>query len=219
MRLGVLLIAAALLPGSYSAYVLVWTNKQADAATSDAVDDLRRQWMSRPSTEPAHAGSHPSPAVRPHAGRPFALMSIARLGATWHKPVLEGSGHGPGGISERDLGRGVVHYPGTALPGQVGNFAVAGHRATQGEPFRRLDRVRPGDAVVIETAAERLTYVVRRTEIVTPSDSSALWAVPLSKTDGATEPTLTLTTCHPRWSSSQRLIVVATLTSRTPVTH
>jgi len=141
-------------------------------------------------------------------------MSIPRLGAEWVKPVVEGSGGGPGGISADDLRRGVVHYPSTAAPGETGNFAVAGHRTTYGQPFRHLHRVRSGDVVVVETASERLTYVVRRSTVVTPMNAGPLWAVPFRPDTNATEATLTLTTCHPVWSDAKRLIVVAVLTER-----
>jgi len=161
------------------------------------------------------AGTKLTTAV-PVPGRPFALMTIPRLGGEWVRPVIEGSGGGPGGISADDLRRGVAHYPSTAAPGETGNFAVAGHRTTYGQPFRHLERVRAGDAVVVETADERLAYVVRRSTIVTPTNAGPLWAVPFRPDTNATEATLTLTTCHPVWSDAKRLIVVAVLAERSP---
>ena len=70
------------------------------------------------------------------------------------------------GVSLPDLSRGVGHYPKTAVPGEIGNFAVAGHRATNGEPFAHLDAVKVGDSLVVETRSEWFTYVVDKVQIV-----------------------------------------------------
>ena len=120
------------------------------------------------------------------------------------------------GVSLPDLSRGVGHYPSTALPGQVGNFAVAGHRATHGEPFAHLDLVRVGDSLVVETRASWFTYVVDKVQIVQPN---AVWVIEPVPGKPAQEPTrqlITLTTCNPRWASTQRLIVFGHLESTQP---
>ena len=70
-------------------------------------------------------------------GEAFALLRIPRLGEDYRVPIVEG-------VSLEDLAAGVGHYPDTALPGEVGNFSVAGHRATNGEPFAYLDQLRNG---------------------------------------------------------------------------
>jgi sortase A len=84
---------------------------------------------------------------------------------------------------------------------------VAGHRATNGEPFATLDRVRAGDIVVAETRRRWFTYVVDRTEIVQPDATWVLDPVPGKPGATPTQPLLTLTTCNPRWASTERLIV------------
>ena len=91
------------------------------------------------------------------------------------------------GVSLPDLSRGVGHYPKTAVPGEIGNFAVAGHRATNGEPFAHLDAVQVGDSLVVETRSEWLTYVVDKVRIVAPSAVWVLDPVP-GKPDRATDP-------------------------------
>jgi sortase A len=96
----------------------------------------------------------------------------------------------------------------------VGNFAVAGHRATKGEPFRKLDRMRRGDAIVVETRTTWLTYVVDDTRIVTPQDTWVVNPVPGKRNVKPTKRLLTLTTCHPRWASTHRMIVFAHLESK-----
>jgi sortase A len=94
---------------------------------------------------------------------------------------------------------------------------VAGHRATHGEPFRDLDQLREGDAVIVRTATERLDYRVTDSRIVSPLDTDVLEPVPGRPGEPADAARLTLTTCHPRWASTYRLVVLATLRDRTPV--
>ena len=99
-----------------------------------------------------------------------------------------------------------AHYPGTALPGEIGNFSVAGHRATNGEPFAYLDQLREGDAVVVETGTTWYTYVVSRERIVQPTQVGVILPVPGHPDKVPTKEKLTLTTCNPRWASYERLI-------------
>jgi sortase A len=105
------------------------------------------------------------------------------------------------GVGRQDLKKGPGHMPWTPLPGQPGNAVVSGHRTTYGAPFYDLDLLEPGDEIVVETAIGRSVYVVRESIIVKPTD---VWV---------TEPRpgawLTLTTCNPRFSARERLIVFA----------
>ena len=200
---GELLITSGLVLMLFVVYQLVWTNveagRQQDAVANRIADDWRRP-------TPVSA-EEPPPPLR--LGEGFAFIRIPRLGRGYNVPIVEG-------VRERDLSRGVGHYPGTSRPGEVGNFAVAGHRATNGEPFRDLDRVRRGDAVVIETDSTWFTYVVDRTRIVKPTDVWVLEPVPGRPAAQPTRPLLTLTTCHPRWASTERMIVFGHLTESTP---
>jgi sortase A len=96
------------------------------------------------------------------------------------------------------------HYPATPLPGQLGNAAIAGHRTTYGAPFNRLDELAPGDSIIITTVSGTFHYEVSQAPFaVTPKDVQVLDATPTA--------TLTLTTCHPKFSARERLIVKATL--------
>jgi sortase A len=142
-------------------------------------------------------------------GEGFAFLRIPRLGRDYSVPVVQG-------VGLDDLARGVGHYPRSAGPGEVGNFAVAGHRATNGEPFAYLDRLRKGDVVVAETRSRWFTYVVDRTRIVLPTDTWVIDPVPGRPRAEPTERLLTLTTCNPRWASTQRLIVFGHLKSSRP---
>ncbi|MBX7552688.1 class E sortase [Streptomyces sp. NPDC004232] len=200
----------------FVAYILFWTGVRADGAMSDQIDQLHRQW-SKGSVQPAvHASgdgttttttvtvSDPAPY---HYGEPFAIMYIPRFGFTWNKPVAEGTG--------RDvLAKGLAHYRGTARLGQEGNFAVAGHRRTYGDPFLDFPKLRPGDAVVLTDGTTWFTYRIDKGPYKTvPTDVEVIDPVP--RTSGYTRPGryLTLTTCDPEWGHSHRLIVWAHLDS------
>lgn len=111
------------------------------------------------------------------------------------------------GTSASALRAGAGHYPRTPLPCEAGNVAIAGHRTTYGRPFSNIDRLEPGDAIILETPIGDCTYEVSGAPFVTtPTDFSVVANDPSSST-------LTLTTCHPKGSARQRLIVKASLTA------
>ncbi|MET9731837.1 class E sortase [Streptomyces sp. NPDC006458] len=192
----------------FVAYLLFWTGVRADDAMDEQIDRLQEQWAA---DRPEHsAGSTPAP--QPYEnGRPFAIMYIPRLGFTWNKPVLEGT-------SASTLKKGLGHYAATARLGGKGNFAVAGHRRTYGDPFKDFPRLRPGDAVVLTDGTTWFTYRVDRGPYRTlPTDVAVVDPVP--RKSGCTRPGryLTLTTCDPEWGHSHRLIVWAHLDRTEPV--
>jgi sortase A len=135
----------------------------------------------------------------PAVGTPIGLMTIPRIGMDG-AAIVEGT-------DENQLQQGPGHYPGTALPGQAGNSAIAGHRTTYGAPFYDLNELQPGDPIKIQTAQGTFNYEVSSSHVVLPSNVTVL--------DASTAPELTLTTCTPRYSAAQRLVVVAMLTSTT----
>ncbi|CAN5748869.1 hypothetical protein BH20ACT4_BH20ACT4_04210 [soil metagenome] len=100
-------------------------------------------------------------------------------------------------MSTLDLGPG--HWPGTAMPGEAGNFVMAGHRVSHNADFRDLDQLSPGAEVIFTTASGRYVYSVESTEIVQPD---AMWIV-----DQTSDATATLFACHPPGSISQRIVV------------
>jgi sortase A len=211
---GELLLTTGLVLLLYVAYTLVWTNVQADTEARRVVDDLQSRWaapapVSTVPGQPGRLAAAPPVVEPPPSGDAFALLYIPRLGDDWVVPVLQG-------VGSRVLSTGIGHYPKTAMPGQVGNFAVAGHRATHGEPFANLDRMRPGDAVGVQTRTGWYVYRVERTEIVPPTRVSVILPVPNRPGATPTQRRMTLTTCHPRWGSTERLIVYTRLESSTP---
>ncbi|WP_260616463.1 class E sortase [Streptomyces sp. WAC05950] len=216
-----------------------WTNRQAAAAAQEEVRALERAWGDGPGSGPAppesplpsreaqapppspsaSASSAPSspeppPAAEPPAvrDRAYAVLRIPRLGLV--VPVAQG-------IDKRAvLDKGYVgQYPGTAGPGAQGNFALAGHRNTHGEPFRYINRLRAGDELIVDMRGRRYTYVVGKTlGETTERDTGVIAPVPRSVVKpgyGYGEPGayITLTTCTPEYSSKYRLVVWGTLRS------
>jgi sortase A len=154
-------------------------------------------------------------------GTGFANLYIPRFGKDYVETIVEGT-------DQSSLSEGPGHYVGTALPGQLGNFAIAGHRVGQGEPFLNLDELRPDDAIVIQTAHYWYVYTVLSDapasdldvpgaqaipgrEIVSPDDGQVIDPVPDNPGITPTRALLTLTTCNPKFSSSQRLVIHAQL--------
>ena len=140
-------------------------------------------------TLPAQPPAKPIPAD----GEGVARLEIPRMGL--HRIVVEGATAG-------DLAKGPGHFPETPLPGQLGNAAIAGHRTTHGHPFYDIDELRPGDEIIVTTLNGRYVYGVTDTEVVSPDD----YADVIPTTD-ATKATLTLVSCTPRYSSTNRIVV------------
>ena len=206
----------------YCAYQLFYTNVVAQRSMSSEMDALHKEWATAakvPATLGGTRMSAPRPAsVTPfdtadaqgNEGKAFAIIHIPRLGQGFEAPILEGT-------SLDYLGRGVGHYHGSAMPGQIGNFAVAGHRKTHGEPFRNLDQMRAGDFIVVETADTWYIYREDRDPfIVDPTDLAIVAPVPDHPWKKPTAQLITLTTCNPWWASTQRMIVVGHLIASQP---
>jgi sortase A len=105
------------------------------------------------------------------------------------------------GVAPDDLKKGPGHYPGTSLPGAEGNMGIAGHRTTYARPFWALDRLEAGDRIYVDTRGGRFIYRVEWARVVDPNQVEVL--------DPTSAPSLTLTTCHPKFSAAQRLVVRA----------
>lgn len=185
---------------------LWWTDVTAGRAQAATVHALARDFASAPGpATPTGRATLPEPRV----GTAFAVLRVPRFGADWVRPVIEGTDHDV-------LQRGVGHYVGTAMPGAVGNFAVAGHRTTWGRPFHDIDRLRTGDLVVVETRAAWYVYAVRRHEVVDPVDVRVIAPVPDRPGAKPTRAWLTMTACHPKYSAAHRYVVVAELVHSYP---
>lgn len=116
------------------------------------------------------------------------------------------------GVSAAALRAGAGHYPHSPLPCEPGNVAIAGHRTTYGKPFTNVDRLEPGDEIILETPIGTCTYEVDRAPfITTPRDTTVVANDP-------TASTLTLTSCHPKHSAKQRIIIKATMSKAAKTT-
>lgn len=239
------LITVGLVILLFVVYQLWITDLLAARAQDQLAEQIQEQWADSPTVEappvqPPGAGAptvepppgteaappvtppaSPPGAVEADIGDPFAVLHLPRLGDDWSRVVVEGA-------SEVQLERGPGHYTGTAMPGQQGNFAVAGHRVGRGSPFLDLDRMRPGDPVVVETDDSWFVYRVLGDaasgdfdgdpsgipgrQIVRPSQVEVISPTPGGPATGeASGAYLTLTTCHPKYSAQQRLVVHARL--------
>jgi len=140
-----------------------------------------------------------SPPADPRAAETLTqvgTIEIPKIGVS--KPMFEG-------ITLTTLDHGPGHWPGTAMPGQLGNVVIAGHRVSHDKPFRNIDKLVPGDDVIMTTADGRFDYKVTGTDIVYPD---ALWIV-----DQTPDYTATLFACHPAGSTRQRIVVHLALAS------
>jgi sortase A len=130
----------------------------------------------------------------PPIGSPVGTIVIPKIGLSM--VVIEGT-------DAAQLDQGPGHYPGTPLPGELGNAAIAGHRTTYLHPFYNLDALVPGDAIDLTTLQGTFVYDMTQQLVVSPTDVAVV--------DPTPTPTLILTTCNPRYSASQRLVVHAAL--------
>ena len=203
---GELLVTLGVLLLLFAGWQLWWTDVVADRQQAQVVRSLEGDFARDVGTVETGQDGIPQGTGRDGA---FAIVRIPRFGADYARPVLEGTG--------RDvLARGVGHYVGTAAPGAVGNFALAGHRTTYGRPFHDVDRLRDGDRVVVETAGEVFVYEVTSRELVRPSDVDVIGPVPDEPGRRPTEALLTMTSCHPKYSATQRFVVHGRLVKAVP---
>ncbi|MFN8039943.1 MAG: class E sortase [Acidimicrobiales bacterium] len=145
---------------------------------------------------------------RYYAGEPIGKITIPKIGADFWMVQ---------GVDLPLLSEGPGHFPGTPMPGQPGNAALAGHRTTFKAPFNRVDELEPGDTVTVETLQGRFTYEVLPQKpqyaggpalghyIIDPSQTEIL--------DDKGDNRLTLMACHPKYSAAERIVVEAKLVS------
>lgn len=202
--LGELMITAGALLLLFVAWQLWWTDVQADREQAQVTAELHDAWGDdrRAPVSNADPGEPPVP-PEPAPGEPFAIVHVPAFGPDYEpRPVFAGT-------SLDLLARGVGHYEGSALPGQVGNLSLAGHRVTYGKPFNQIAELQPGDPVVVETENAWYVYRMRSNLIVTPDRVDVVAPVPEQPGVEPTERLLTLTACHPMFSARERFIVHA----------
>jgi sortase A len=174
---GLVLVLAGTVAGLWALWAYFGTNVPARQAQQDAVASVREG----------------PPAGAPAPGDPYAVLKVPRWGDDYEVPVKNGVG-----TDVLDTGA-AGHFPGTALPGEEGNFALAAHRMGHGAAFNKVDHLRKGDELVIETHEGEVVYEVTDSRIVTPDRVDVL--------EQRAGRTITLVTCHPEWSTRERWIV------------
>lgn len=227
--LGELLITAGVVLLLFVGWELWWTNIDSGIKQEQALEeffsDIPPVAEVPPSTPDAGAGEAPPPepgeAGPGEFGEPavlapadlagtFGVIYIPRFGQNYARPVT-------GGVGTDVLDNlGLGHYPGTGAPGEVGNFALAGHRQTHGQVLDQIHTLVPGDRIYVQTRDGYYTYVFRNTEIVLPDRVDVIAPVP---TDPAAQPVdriLTLTSCNPRFGAQERIIAYSVMESWRP---
>lgn len=183
---GLVLIVAALALGGY----IWWSLWGTGLTTSAAQEELR------PAFERNVASLSPEEAPERVVQVPGKAVAILRI------PAIELNYVVVEGTDTESLKKGPGHYLGTAYPWEeTGRVGIAGHRTTYGAPFWSLNELREGDRIVLATEYGIFNYRVARSRTVAPSSGSVL--------QPTEEPSLVLTTCHPRFSAAERLIVFA----------
>lgn len=157
---------------------------------SQAQEGMHRHLLQAVSKEP-----------HPREGEPVAVLRIPKFGAGYRLVVVEG-------VSQGDLAKGPGHYTGSAMPGRIGNFAVAGHRTGWGQPFNRLGELKAGDSIVVEWRGRDLTYRVTGTERVKRTQVGVVLPVPDRRGVKPDKALITLTTCTDRDPVSRRYRLV-----------
>jgi len=213
--LGELMVTAGAVVLLFVVYELYVTDLLSDRAQDSLTRELRDDWGEAPVV-----AAPPAPVGDVAVGEAFAFLHIPRLGADYARAIVEGT-------SQAELAQGPGHYVGTAMPGEPGNFSIAGHRVGKGSPFLDLDQLLPGDPIVVETAEGWYEYRVLGDEatgdlsvavdgvpgrqIVDPSAVGVIAPVPGQPDAAPAASYLTLTTCHPKFSAAQRMVVHAVL--------
>ncbi|MEV0382969.1 class E sortase [Nonomuraea sp. NPDC050643] len=142
-------------------------------------------------------------------GTALALLRIPRLGRDYRYAVVEG-------VGAEHLKKGPGHYPDSAMPGQIGNFVLSGHRTTYAAPFNEIDKLERDDEIIVEAREARYTYRVTSQDIVRPDEIEVLAPVPGKPDIRPLRAFITLSTCHPEYSAAERLIVYGVLKKSEP---
>ena len=202
LGIGLLVVGLACL--GWVGYQYIGTNLVSEKAFESESERLRARWSEESQSDPQ---GKKQPSAIP--GEAIGLLRIPAFGADYEIPILNGT-------DLSILSKGVGHYASTAAPGQIGNFAIAGHRVTHGQPFARLLNLKRGDEIIVETREAVYTYMMDdspRQLTVKDSDTWVIDPVPGEPDAKPTRPLITLTTCQDLFRSSDRSIGFGHLTS------
>ncbi|MBT8224957.1 MAG: class E sortase [Dactylosporangium sp.] len=200
---GELMIAFGMIVLLFAAYEVWGVGAQVSAHQNDLSNQLDQAWSPPPSAVAPSAS--PVPTEPPTAGSPIAKLYIPKIKPESSWVVVEGTGLD-------DIRYAPGHYPETAMPGDIGNFSVAGHRTLK--IFWNLDKLQAGDQIVVETRDHWFVYETTDSQVVSPTARSVIAPVPNKPGETPTQAMVTLTTCNPKGQNYQRLIVHGVLTEQ-----
>ncbi|WP_241993075.1 class E sortase [Cryobacterium frigoriphilum] len=231
--LGELLITAGVLVMLFLGWQLWWNDAIMAKEQSNAASEISQEWIEQDrlaqAEAEAEASASPDPdddgetssatdfgdpivAAVPGNADAFAVLYVPRFGADYHRTVAEGTGHDV--LNSTRLGIG--HYPGTQMPGEVGNFAVAAHRSAYGGGMHLINELQLNDAIYVQTADGYYTYRYRDMEYVSPSVVEVIAPVPNAPDAAAVDRLITLTSCNPLLSTAERIIAYGVFESWQP---
>jgi sortase A len=186
----------------------VWLNDIIEGAAQDKqAQQLSQSWRTSGAPAPPKAVGPGDPVVgvAPANAQKFGILYVPRFGQTWERPIAQGVG-----VADVLDKIGVGHYPGTSMPGAVGNFAIAAHRHAYGGGFENLHMLHVGDHVYVGTKDGWYEYTFRDIEYVKPNQVNVLQPVPMEPGVAPVDRILTMTTCNPFFSTAERMIAFAT---------
>jgi sortase A len=221
---GELLITAGVLVLLFLGWQTWWQSDVLAAQQTSAAGKQSQQWLKQPTETPSDTptpsatdggatdatSADPPVAAPPAQAQPLAVIYVPRFGADW-KRIIRESVDVQSVLNSYDAGVG--HYTGTAMPGGVGNFAIAAHDTGYGNAFIDVSKLQIGDAIYIQTKDGFYTYRFRNYEYVQPNAVSVLLPVPRAADASATGRLITLTTCNPPYHAQERLIAYGTYES------
>ncbi|NMM94723.1 class E sortase [Bifidobacterium oedipodis] len=194
-----ILITCAAICALYIVWQMWWTGVEAEQTQNETMQSV--SWSEpgqdgeQVSVAQAQEGDPPVQPESPQYGDLIAQVYIPRFGENWHRNLVEGT------TLEQLNRHGLGHYSTSQLPGQVGNFAIAGHRNGYGQPLGDVDKLQVGDAIIIRTQDYWYVYSYASYEIVLPTDVYVIGANPENPGAEATKRMITLTTCEPKYST------------------
>jgi len=217
--LGELLITAGAVVLLFLGWQLWWNDMMMANSQSQASTDISRHWIEKATKDPAAVKPAPADygdpviATAPAETEPFAVLYIPRFGANYHRTIAEG-------IKTNVLNSprtGIGHYPGTQMPGEVGNFAIASHRSANGGGMHLINEFQLGDPIYVQTADGYFTYRFRDLQYVPPTAATVLASVPGRPDLAPVDRIITLTSCNPLLSTAERIVAYGVFESWRPL--
>lgn len=217
--LGEVFITGGVLVLLFLAWQLWWNDAQMAQSQTRSAESVSRGWIEDVTPHaaltpvaPAEDFGDPIVAAVPDNAETFAVLYVPRFGADYRRSIAEGVGTNVLNSPETGIG----HYPGTQMPGEVGNFAIAAHRSANGGGMHLIHELQLGDAIYVHTADGYYTYRFRDFEYVPPTAVEAIAPVPHDPEAVAVDRLIALTTCNPLLSTAERLIAYGVFESWQP---